>query len=176
MRFYIIILVSIMLGSCYTKKQAIRKFCIKETTVIDSVDHQYSDTKSSSKTSTDNSVLQPATESNITIPNPCDSLGFLRKFYISSSQGKNKTTVESNGNEIKVHSDCEASLQRFKHDVDSLIEKTKEHNTQIHTEYETKTIEVKFIPWWIKSLLLLTTILSIPTLFKIAKFILLKVA
>jgi len=124
------LIVMLTFSSCYTKKQAIAKFCnpllVKDsfnliTNVKDSIVKK------------DSTVFIPKFYTNFELDNLCDSLGKAKDINFTTGTGNNTASVEIKNNKLKVKCNCDSAIQVLK----SII---KSHNKKSVTKQKTTTV------------------------------------
>lgn len=150
-----------LITGCYTKKQAISKFCKAENQVKDSTVFKYQDSIVWKNKYKDSIIIHPATEQFFNLDNLCDSLGRLRSIQINTRSGGNRVTIQSNGNTLTVKADCDSTVERYRHENDSLVHITNSSKVDKHTEVkiitEPRDKWWKYVPRWFWIYVLLAT-------------------
>lgn len=131
---------------CYTKKQAVRKFCIANTNVKDSTAIIYKDSIRWKTSIKDSIRIHPGTEQYFNLDNLCDSLGRLRNIQIKTRSGGNSVSIQSNGNTLTVKADCDSTVERYRQQNDSLVHLI-DASTNVNHSAE-KTIVTPLPPWY----------------------------
>lgn len=164
----LVVLVVLPLSSCYTKKQAMRKFGSKSETSDSS---RSKITTNSSTNLKDSSIVSPPTKLEVNL-NPCDSLGrVIENLNLELSAGIGKLTIKSDAGRILIKANCDSIINRYRfelHQRDSALESIQSRKEVIQLPPE--VIEVR--PWWLRPLLIVLGLLSIPTILKILKILL----
>jgi hypothetical protein len=169
---YIIILFALLSAGCYTKQQAVRKFCKPGIVSHDTVTVHDTVASTHSHYKHDSTSYTPPGDAEIIIPNPCDSItGKLIGFSISASLARNALIAESDGKVIRIKSHYDAVISQYQKNIDSLTEVTKHQETKDHNSDTTKVVTVEVTPIWNRIVFLILGLISIPGWIKIIKFI-----
>lgn len=119
-------------SGCYTKKQAINKFCKAETRIHDSVSYNFSDSTRWKIEIYDSTIIHPAVTQIFNLDDLCDSLGRLRKVNIDSRTGGSHVSIITQGNKLIITSGCDSIVQRLRHEKDSLVQRSTANNVEYH--------------------------------------------
>ncbi len=145
----ILLLLSSFQFGCYTKKQAIQRFCTGSSMVKDST--AIRDSVRLVNRFTDSVVIIPKSVLEIDLDNLCDSLGRVRNVNIRHENGAGSLSIYTEGNHLKVKLNIDSIIAaRYKKQNDSLIKLT----TNIATHLDEQVITIpppawyKTVPWW----------------------------
>lgn len=146
MKNLLLILCFFILVGCYTKRGAVRRFCKTEYYQHDSTVYNYKDSTLRKTVIHDSTILHPATQQEFNLGNPCDSLGFLRSFYIKSKVGGNSISIKSDGKSLVVTANTDSIIQHLRDVNDSLVKHSVANNVEFHDV--TKTVVLPPEPWY----------------------------
>jgi hypothetical protein len=140
---------SFLITGCYTKKQAISKFCHSELNVKDSIAISFHDSVITLTNIKDSTVIHPKSVFEFNINDICDSLGRLKKINIDASNGKNNLSIHSDGNKLYITANCDSVIERLRFQISEL--KSTKSESQINNHSSDKTVTLP-PPSWIKIL------------------------
>lgn len=94
--------------------------------------------------------VQPSQLSEIFIEDICDSLGVLKTFNYTLGSESTKVSLKSENNTLKLDINIDSIKQVWE----------KEYKSKTHVEKEVKTITKKYIPKFVKYLLVISLLLN----------------
>lgn len=167
----VLALCSLLALGCYTKKQAVRKFCTptKEITK-DSSSHSLNTSSNSQDSTLDSFRIYPSSIIETTF-NPCDSHGrVIRDLNLLLKSGTGTLNVKSEGGHIKVTASCDSVVSHFRREVhvrDSLISVLHVRDKSV---VKIPPVEIReVLKWWVKPAMIILGLLSLPSIFFIIK-------
>jgi hypothetical protein len=167
----VLALCSLLASGCYTKKQAVRKFCTPTKEISkDSTFHSINTSSSSYDSTLDSLIVYPSVIIE-TIFQPCDSFGrIIEGLNLQLRSGTGTLTVKSEGGRIKVTLNCDSTvshLRREIHTKDSTIRVLQVHDKSV---VKIPPVEIReVLKWWVKPALIILGLLSLPSIFFIIK-------
>lgn len=168
--------ICLALSSCYTKKQAVRKFCTPSREI--SRDSAWKDSSGSVNNSTsisDSTHVTPAITLEVEF-NPCDSLnGVIDNLNLILSAGSGSMVITSRGGKIQAKCNCDSTVSRMRSEIqrkDSVIKVYQGQKSYKEVVPPPEIIEK--LPWWGKPVLVILALLSIPSIIWLFKRLTLK--
>lgn len=142
----IVIAILLILSGCYTKSQAVRKFCKASSYTHDSVVYTYKDSTIRKTVVHDSTIIHPGVEQVFDLDNICDSLGRLRNFAIKSKSGSSTVSITGSGGKLHVSAGCDSVVSRLRHELDSVSKMVGSNNVELHDVV--KYVEAPEVKWW----------------------------
>lgn len=171
----ILALLCMLASGCYTKKQAVRKFCTPSKEI--SRDSSWSEKNTSSSSNTlkwDSSIVYPETMLETTFQ-PCDSLGkIIENLNLQLQSGHGKLTIKSDANGmLRAKCSCDSVVNRFQKELQSKDSAIEVLEGSAHFEEKIPPAEIReVLYWWVKPSFIALGILSIPGILKLIRYIL----
>lgn len=107
----------VVISSCYTKKQAVKRFCSSKSYQSDTTQKIDSIHSKSSTVILDSQILKPATNLELSI-NPCDSLGrVIDALNVKLKSGNDLLDVQSRNGQLLIRCNCDSALSRIRKEV-----------------------------------------------------------